>query len=262
MSTFLHRITLAFYNFSSILCLKYESQSFRIFKTSVLSNILKIPLSFIITAALAFVWPNELFSQNIFTLSEYSVFTQISVGISAVILQISFIVVNYLQIFNRFEILSLMNEALQLLEEKKLKKCRKAFAKNFLTLSLFFLAVIAIQFWSVMKPTLFCVAAFAVMMYPSLMMVAFVSFVKNFEEFLVVCLEDVGSDFNHLDSCNMKSSVIEEMKNYQKIFDLAESFNKCFGAQLTILVCCCTGSIVFQVLSAVIRLNLLILFEF
>lgn len=81
----------------------------------------------------------------------------------------------------------------------------------------------------------------------------FVSFVKNFENYVLASLKEFKNDLTELSifgsHCKQMHIAVylKLAKRYQKLLDLVEMFNKSFGLQLTVITCLITATIVFSV---------------
>lgn len=166
--------------------------------------------------------------------------------------QVVALAVAALQLWRRNFILSFISQLKQLYDNlnHSLKSCfHKVVVKNFLivvTLTIYFF-LMQMPYFKVFVVT---VVANGIAVYPYLVMLSFLGFVKTIEAFLVLLMRDFRNQLEeslprvYLDFQKQQQLMI----NYQTIHDLSESFNKIFGLQMSAMTFCITTMTILDVI--------------
>lgn len=256
MSLPLFRFALCLYNYSSILCLKYNGKVFEISRLQALHNVLKMPFVIGVAFLISLYVPlrDAIFKKSLVFLKNHSVFAQLSVVLVLFLMQISELLLCTLQVAKREKIIKLMNQALcqalsQKYHQKFVKRCiniTKIFLfANFLSHS--------IQYVGTCNISVLTLFVSFMMFYCFNVLFSFVCFVKSFEAFIVTSIKELKSEVKEqqqLMSTDHKVNLqhlIKLSKKYQIIRDLVEIFNDSFGSQITLVVCQLTTAIVLNV---------------
>lgn len=252
----LHRISFIFYNFSGLFALNFDRGTFRISYFQAFLNIAKLlsTLSFVAYATILWTTSYNIFKSALVALPHFSNFSRITLSLSTVFRENIAFFLLILQLTHLRLIKHFMNEALLMtLNEKYLKKFENTCLRHFAILSGFLTVNLVVKYFSVMNPSILSFTIFASYMYPGLTIMSFVSFVKIFENFIVVSLKEFRYDLhqmNHLSklsSCTANEKISKLAVKYDKIFKFVESFADTFGTQLTVVICCMTAVLVFCV---------------
>lgn len=243
MSLSLHRSALFFYNFFSITCLTFENQVYKVSNFNAVFNAIKTPIVITIVVIISLHEPlrNQIFRKSLAVLDNYSVFSKITVTLSVVTMQITMLFLAFIQVYRRNKIRSFVNRGNKIkIKEKYFQQYRKNCIKNLTQLGITFLTFYFVFFFGGLNFSLSAFLASPVILFGCANMLAYISFFKNFENFLIAMLNDFKRDVEacllSIDSQNYKY-FLRLSKKYQEIYDLVECFNECFGLQLTFFMC-------------------------
>lgn len=243
MSRRLHRFALCFYNFSAILCMKFDKEIVSISLWKALVNFLKILSMVMLTL---FVFSNDSVGSKILKqkLIEVENFSKLSKIVTASILSLLFlltIALVILQISFRNRVRNLLNNAFQFpLRSYFLTELEKNCVFDIKVLTIVLLTKHIFHYYGVCKISLISFAYSFVFLYGSLVPIAFVSLANCFENFFVIALQDLQNEVKVVssNSCGNQDHFTKLSRKHQKLYELSQQFNKAFGLQMTLFVCC------------------------
>lgn len=231
-----HRFALFSYNFSSVLSFNYRSQGFEVSTLTSISNCLKLPLAITFSLYL-FVTPDfykKIMVEEIKMIEVFSFFSALSMLFSTLVTMFTTFTICFVNLKKRNEILKFLNKANLLrkcfLEKKFSKSFEKSLGKVTILVNSIILIYIVMQF-SYMKNNLSSVFVSFVILYPFVILLNFLGFIKIFEYFFVNLLQSFKKDIDEVSSNEL-------MINFKIISDLSQEFNDIFGFQLTAVTCC------------------------
>lgn len=241
------------YSFLGILSVKVHQNRFKTSMFFAVFNALKVPAVQIFTMFLI-INPGlrlKIIKDHNAVKARYSKLSLNLMFLTSQLIQITTLLITLLHFMRRKKIESFLNDVAELsLDEKSASKFKKRWRKQFaLSLSLFFI-ISGVQFVTKVNFSPVPVFCFAILVYPYMVIMSFLSFLKAFELLFFVCLKD----FKHALRTYLNKSTFDFksyhdlMTKHQKMFELCESFNKVFGLQVTMATCCVTTMTVFQVI--------------
>lgn len=238
------RLALYFYNFSSILCLKFENRTCKVSKLTTFLNVLKMPSVILLTAFMTFYTPiaEVVFQNNLLAMRNYSMFSKFSLLFVLSLRQLSKLILCILQVLQRHDIGRFMNCAsTRFLGGNFARQFEKLFIKNLCVFGSLFTVISFLQYFGAFQISFPSLLAELIICYPNLVQFAFISFVKNVESFIIASLKEFQEDLNEI-LLNPKSKWTTEdavrlSRRYQEIFNIAEQFNECVGSQITLMTC-------------------------
>lgn len=254
MSKVLNAAVLFLYNFTTILALKYKDGLFKTSKTLTLLNILKIPITVFFTVFVSTYPPlrDKIFMQNLIILKNYSDFSKLSMILLIVNMYIgsySICILHFVKV-KKIEIFLSSIFAVEI-EEELLKTFNRKCFKHFLSLLSVFVFVSSVQVIGSLKLSLSAILADLVFQFPNFVLIGFVMFVKTFENFICLLLHQIKKCImiqnNQKLTSNMLESYLILSKGHREIWSFVEEFNNNFGAQLTIVICYGTSTMVLNV---------------
>lgn len=243
MSKALHRFLLGFYNFTGLLCIKHKNGSYEISHPTAFLNILKL---FSSSLFVIFILSNIDIKQKVFLkyvndLSKLSQFSKMTIQFTAFYFHYITVVLFIKQFAHRHEMKDLLNEALKCkMSEKYLRRFAKL-CQSSVKLGIFSCIVIMMKFFSLMNPSFLNFLIFFVFIFPSIFSLAIVSFVKSFENFVVVSLQKLNDELKVWTSEEGRSQFsdieiyLRFSHQHQELFGFVNKFNKAFGMQMTTL---------------------------
>lgn len=252
----LHRFAFRFYNFSSILCLIWENQVYKVSNFLAICNFLKMPFSIIIAVLISVVIPlkDAIFKRDVAVLKDYSTLAKLSIVIAIFLTNIFSLIFCSIQVWRRYEITIFMNNILaETIREKYLAKFRKHCARDLIALFIVFISNGAIQSFGLLQLSVLSFFIGPIILYSLIVTFAFISFIKNFENYILASLRDLKRDLkDQLPSISLQHytkivKFCEFSKKYQNIYNLVAEFNECFGLQLTFFICYLTSFVLFTV---------------
>lgn len=233
------RYAIIFFNFSSILNIKLENGAIKISKQVTLWNILKILIILLTNYIFGTLFRVSIFEPHLLQFDKYSVFTLFCFGILAGMM--NFIIFNLIafQYFRRFKLKELTNFAFNLpLNDNKLNCLRSRCINEFVRSGTLFFITSAIQV-SVINLSMLSFIAYAFLMFPYIIVFAFVCFVKFFELLFVILLEDFQSDIEEL-KCSTQIYSNRKLSHlaskYSVIFEASQKFHESLSAQVTLMI--------------------------
>lgn len=266
MSKNLHRTALRYFNFTSVLCLKFTGQTYEVCSVSSFINLLKMPFAVSVIVLMSFYEPlkDKVFQTSFLVLEGFTTFAIASIFISVLLLSVFVIFLCLLQWLQRYTIADFINYAMkQPLDEKYFlefkRKCWKDLTVSGFAQSFYFL----ISFWGTFKISPFSILLMPCIMYPSLAILGFVNLVTILENFVLASLKAIRNDLKDLSRKKRKEldcddDFSELSIKYQKIYNLVQQFQDTFGLQLTLTICVFTAVLVFNVRTCVASVCLLI----
>lgn len=256
MSNTSHRRALSFYNFSATLCLTYDNHVYKVSKLVAFLNVLKITIIILIAAPIAASLKESTLKFGFFDPANFSIVSRVTMFCAAITIHASNFVLTIMQILWRNHIKDFMNEALESTpSERYLKIFQKLCIKNSMASGILFVLSSFLQYFSSMHVS-FASAVIYILMVDSVeVILSFVSFVRNFENFVAVLLEEFRNDIKNLVNFEKFQEGSDEAnyrklsEKYQKIYNLVEKFNEAVGLQLTMITCLWVVMLVLQVTS-------------
>lgn len=257
MSASLYRLALFFYNFSSVLSLKYEKRKYVAQNVVAIFNILKAPCYilllylFSITPYLTKAVLLDPFTESV----ERSKLSKVSSMVVVCIEVISIALLAVLHFCKKESIENLANTCLKkTLSDKYFEKFKKYCKNRSKALLSVFLIIAGLQYFGSFKISIATFLLSLVLFYPIVVLFSFVSFINNFENYIVASLKEFRSELelysNLLTIYNHEKSFercVKLLKKYQEIFELVECFNQALGKQVTVFVCQLAISLIFHV---------------
>lgn len=249
----LHRSALLFYNYSSVLCLNYESQKYKVSNFKAFCNLCKVPSMLFIIAFTNYivVLRDEIYLPSFLVLDDYSRLAKFSLICIVLLIHVTTFLLCILHVMMRHEIKNFLNTALDMkLRPKYFSHFIENCVKDAKFLSSVFLFNHVVQYLGTMRLTLWSFLASLLLLFPSVALVGFVSFVKNFENYVAAMLRELKNDVKKIFLQKQNCDVAEFMKlsiKYQKTCDLVIKFSECFGRQLTVITCFTTAANVLHV---------------
>lgn len=251
MSPGLHRLGLFYYNFSAILCLKFQDGTYNVSSIQAFCNVLKVPLvfAFIVLLALQPSLKAAVFIETFVDLKAFSRFSVFSITIIIVITQFQVIALGIFQFIRKRKILHFVIKAYKItIEEKYLKNFKNICLRRSLRLNLVLILITLVQYYGAMKINLLSLAVVIICGYPTVVMFSFVAFVISFESFLFVLLKQFKKDLKKNLTSLSHERFLKLSQQYQSIYDIGDEFKKSFGAQLTMITVLYTLCLVLNVI--------------
>lgn len=242
MSHVLHRYTIRFHNFASLLCLKEQNGSYKVSHTSSLLNCLKMPF-IIVFAVLYVIYSNTEDKKSSIDLKKFSTFSLASLVIMTVSAYVSSTCLIVLQVINRYPMKNFFNNWLRSsLGQEYLIEFQRICLRNDIALVVVFSVFSSIQYFGLTKITLISFAATMVLLYPNIVLVNVISFVTSFQNFVAISLKEFRKSIQISQQKSSKSEHVAESylqlsRKYQELHDLVQQFNDCFGHSLTLMTC-------------------------
>lgn len=252
----IRQIALFCFNYSSILCLKYANETFKVSNIQAVLNLLKMPF---VSMTVAFIYFHEplrqlFYASNLVALKDYSPFARISISIDIFLLNHTSYLLCILQVTRRKAIKDFVNSILEKsLEEKYFLKFRKYCIKALIVTSSLFTIYCIVQFVGAVKFSFLSIIVSFVIFFPLLVIASFAIFVKFFENFVIAIMKQFRMDLKIVSNrmlLNHNQNVEDFLRlsrQHQEIYVLVERFNKHLGLQLTSIVCFFTLMIIFSV---------------
>lgn len=242
----LHRLALAFFNFSCVFCYKWENQTFKISNFLAFFNFLKIPLVHILAFVFGILWKAETVKSSIVDLERFSQFTIAMIYVLSSLLTNTTIILSLLQVCRRKSVQKLINLAVATpLEKKFLESFKRNCLEQSLPLFAAFIIVSVLNMFSFLKMNILSFALYFLFLFPNLVVIGFVLFTKVFEGYFAELLSQLLANIKRAD----KQKHLEQQLSmqYERIYNLSSNFNLNFGAQLTIAICGISSLLVSQV---------------
>lgn len=251
-----HRFALFFYKFSGLFSLKFKDGRFEVSKRLMFINFFRMVfcVSFIAFVLVGSMEEYELFRKEFVSLPNLSEFSVISHCIATFLVHFTQSILFLFQLFKQPQLKIFSSQCLNMkLGGKHFTVFEEKLAKHFKILAVIFLLLMTLKYFTMMILTICSVPVFLVYIYPIVSFMGFVSFVKNFENYVLASLKEFQNDLKELlifgSQCRQVHIAIylKLAKKYQKLHDLVEMFNKSFGFKLTVITCLITATIVFSV---------------
>lgn len=236
----LHRIALFFYNFTSILGLTFKNQTYEVSKFQTFSSFLRMTAVTICFLIFTFFDVRGVFHEIVLIKKNFSKFASFAYDFGVFLDNFFSYVLFFFLVSHRKEANSFMNSAVNIwLAQKYLEKFKVRSVKSFLSINIFYSVVFTFEFLGSCKFSIFNFGIFLIMTYPMLLGISFVGFVKHYDIFVVCSLKDFKHDLKkYLKRGKCDHEKFEELSSkYQKIYDLAEHFNRGFGPPVTFFIC-------------------------
>lgn len=253
MSHHLQRLALSFYNFFSILCLKHENQVFTISTFTANTNCFKLPLNLMMVLYVSSdeQLRNLLFKKNIVVLKRYSTFAIIAILIVMLLMNFVMLIISFTQFVLRNKIKCFMNKVAENpLTSTYARKFQNICVRDTAVLITVSTVSLIVQFIDSYKISFLNFVFSMILFYGHVMIVCLLSFIKNFENFIVASIKQLKSDIKenyHLINASENEKQSEFIRKHQRICDLMLQFDTSLGLQLTILAVYLTSMLVFCV---------------
>lgn len=241
------------YTYFGLLSIEVRSNEFKCSRSFALFNVLQHLISFVSLLALN-VAPSHVRSvvleSDPMSLKVFSAFAKIIFTISTLSIPVVSLFISQAQFWKRKEILQLMEDMSKLeMAESFSRKLTKMCKTHFYLFALFFTAMVMLETVGSFKHSLIGFVVGVTSVCPYLLLANFLSFLKTFEYFFIIHLQEFVHD---LRTSIAKSSIDgqsfrELSKRYHKIMELNEKFNTTFGLQISLLTCSLTLMTTFAV---------------
>lgn len=236
--------------------MKFENGDLKTSYRTAFLNILKLLLSLtmMIFGPSKYMAKYNFFRINISTLPNFSVFSLIVVLVGTICNQVSAFYLFGAQIVKRRKVMILLQEAFGMkLKDEYLVKFEKDCLKSSVIVCVYFVIYIFLKFFQIMNISFVNFLVFLTFIYPFIIVMSFASFTKNFENFVVACMEEIGDDVGELqkvqkgDERVLIQNYLKLSRKHQKIQNLLQTFHNAFERQLTKATCFIVATIVFTV---------------
>lgn len=254
MSPRLGSFAIRFYNFSSILCLKLENQTFQVSASGALFNTFKLPLVLCSAFYVLLHGPlrDEILKKQMIDMNDFSELAKVTIIVATFLAFITSQTISILQVLFRHKMKKLLNELMRYqLSDSYFAKLRKFWISDFIEFSLFLITKCIIQAHGTSKLSAPTFLYISVYFYINLVLIAFVSFCKSYENFFIMSLRDLK---NTIKCCKNSDQIDDDVeyfiafsRQYQRLFNLAQRFNRACGLQMTIVTCYLTIVLTFGV---------------
>lgn len=253
MSKTSRNLALCFYKYTGMLSIRFENGSFTTSKLLAFLNFFKLILCLSISlfATLLPVEEFNLFRFDIYEMPQLSKFSLLAHWISFSLLRLTPCVLLVMQVWNLEKMEIFLNECLSI---KLRARCSTLFERScvihFKLLGGLIVSLHTTIFLGLMIPSVLGVVVFYFYMYPTFIVMGFVSFLKNFEHFIVTAMYEIKLDLGEFESLSHYSKIGKYLKisrKYEKLNKLLEKFQDAFEPQLTFVTCSCAAAIIFKV---------------
>lgn len=233
---------LSFYNFTGLSCLKFSNGVYEISHLSAFINIVKIITCLILIyfVSSSIELQRILFRHVFIVMPDFSYFSKMSINFAAACVHYFSSVLFIHQFVRRHGMKRFMNNALfrnmnQIYLRRFIRLCVST-----LRLALCTVVVTFIKYLAIINPSFVNFLVYLVYIFPSIIALGFVSFVKNFESYVVVSLQKFDEELKQV-TCREARRFYSDIEiylrfsyKYQKLFDFVNEFNDLFGHQMTI----------------------------
>ena len=256
MSRRLPQFEFFLYNFSSILCLKFENENYQVSNLATFLSILRMPILISMTCIIALnpLIKNTIVQESLVILKNYSVFSRVSIILVAVSLYVTTFIYCISQAIRRYKVRNFIRSFVaKSLEEKYFLKYKSCCFKHSLMFVILVLIVEVLSFFGAFKMSIWSIFALLAISQPFIIFIIFAFFVTNFENFVVASLKQFRKELKRSKNlpCLKRGQRFENYlrlsKIYQEIYDLVEQFNDCFGPQMTLLIVHMISMTIFSV---------------
>lgn len=247
------QLLISFFNYSGLFCFQLKNGKFEISNFKAATNLFKMLFSYVLTILITQVYRGkyEIFRVNIVAFPNFSVFSKIVLIASGVLITHTGIVLTIVHFGKRHAFRNLLNEALSCnLKPAYLIRFEKACFRSFAAIGVLIPTIMFLRFYSLMYLTALNFLIFLVFVYPFILLLGFICFVKIFEKFIVTSLEEIDEDLKNIRNHDRQlgfENFLMLSKKYQKLHDLAENFNTAFGSQVTVMTSLIIGTSVCNV---------------
>lgn len=250
MPQFSLRFCVCICNFLSISCMELDDRKWKTSKLRACSNIVK---TFLVFLGTIFVWNdkfirNEIFSEDLLSLKNYSSFSKIIVN---VIIYLEPLAMLSVCLVNFFGFSNFTNRLLKLFFGLKCpEKFHKRIYKCILNSLIIGVIILICQFIALVNFSLVSWLAFAFLSYSYLVLLGSMTLIKSFEIIFSTLLEDFRLDLKltRCDKIFKPEKFRSLIRKYKNIQELNEAFNKLFGLQMTIITCSLISMKTFEVI--------------
>ena len=228
MSKFLVRFAVHFYNFYSVLNLKFREGKVEVSNWIVLTNVAKI-------LAISFLSPTiKKFTESHIVGGTFnSVFSRVSYVTSGVLQYSSLFIFCLLHIKNRHKTMRLVKKMLSTsMSPEVSSQLQRTCVRQTVLQYFIFSSLFVVQYFTYLKISLFSLLMWLLICHQTYSIFVFVSFLKNIEQFICAIMEDFRRD---LVKYNFRHHE-RYFRRFQEIHDFVEDFQSSFGLQLTIFV--------------------------
>lgn len=252
MSFSLHKFALMFYNFSSVLCLRFENGCYRVSKWQATLNLLKLPIVSFFIFYTSLTNMAAIFRPALVQLNSFSGFSLFSVTIVVILQQAVLASIYVLFFIKRHAIAKFMNNAVKIFPNGKyLQKFKNSCIQNSFILAAVFFLTEVVQYFGAFNVNLVTFFLVLVYSYPAVMLFAFASFTKATESFISANMKElrnnVAKEVGTTDKQHERRCENLSVK-YKEIYDLSVQFNETFGLIITCFVTLGSSLTVFNVI--------------
>lgn len=196
----------------------------------------------------------ELVSEKLVDLKQFSTFSKILLLMTSVTGVTSVFVLSILQVVRRHEFTKFVNFWMQKpVAQEHFQQYRTDCFKHHVTVAVVVSLNILCQYLGGAKFTLISLVSSLVIMQPSIMLYGIFGFATCFQSYVIALLADFYDDlmeFSQGAALNEVATIenyLRLSKKYQEIHDFIDQFVKCFGAQLSLITCFVTLSLISSV---------------
>lgn len=234
---------LFFYNVTAVLCLTCRNQTFKVSRYYGVLNLTLLPFTIISFQVFIFSpYYNELILVDAAVdFSSYSIFSKILMVVWFQFASVTAIYICISNWRNRKKLEVLVNRLFHVYENLDLslkksfrQKLRRSFA---ITLTLLVYDIL-FQF-STLNFTVGTVAISFLTVYPNLVVLSFLSFVKHFQLLLAMSLKNLEKRLNCCCDKSLKRNEFQRIFiDYQSVYEVCQQFKEIFEPPLSLSVCC------------------------
>lgn len=256
MSPLVHRFLISYYNFSAIFCFKLRDEKYQISNFIVLCNVIKLPLVLIFSVYVIDkpLLRDEIFLETLIVLKDFSPFSRFSISVVVILIDLSMFILIQLQVLQRHKIKNFTNTLISnSLDEKYFAEFKKKTTSHLLVLTSVSVLSLLFSYFGAFNVSILSFFASLIYFFPHCVMVGFISFVLLFTNFVLASLEEFKNDLRMVfmkenpDQDFSFQNYLRLSRKYQKLYELVEQFNGCFGSQLTLITCYLSAMMVFNV---------------
>lgn len=242
MSSKSHKLILLFYNMSTMLNIKHVNGKMKVSNAFVIFN---FGISLIIVYSSIFHLGSDsflgtIFKTSIIDFSKYSKFSRFLTMATSYCINASAVVLTLLQLYYRKPFAMFLNKCNSFsIDARCFKNVEKVGKIHSASVTFYILLVAISQLFMFMNPLIRSAIFSFITVYPYLIILSSITFVKNFENFVEALVKCFHKNLKlHLETGYIKSNEANLLllRNYEEIVLLHRKFAKMFGTQLTTLV--------------------------
>lgn len=221
------------YSYFGVLSIKFDKNEIKNSRALGIFNILRV---FAMWLVLIFVLKSNEFrnltlKQEMLSSKSFSAFSKNIGVVFGLFLNFTASAVWVMNCIKRKKITNFLDEVHKCPISKS--KFQVLWTKHSLIVLVSFILINAVQVITKVRFTLLSIGTFILLIQPYLITLGFMSFVKTFEYFFFICLEDFKQ---YLINSEFQQNDIELIRKFKYIYDLNQSFKANFGFQITLTV--------------------------